>query len=165
MLKQLAHPFSLLLVGKSGVGKTYLTARLLHHVHSIISPLPKCIIYCYGIWQLAYDEIKARDSSVQFIKGIPDNLEEENFLNSYQPNLLILDDVIKEANSNNQIGSLFLIGSHHRNLSVILISQNLFHQEKQSRTQNVKFDSLLQSTSWCKHVERTRSTFQFTCRR
>ena len=78
-------------------------------------------------------KFKARDPSIRFIKGIPDNLEEENFINPNQPNLLILDDVIQEANSNDQIGSLFLRGSHHRNLSVILISQNLFHQGKQSR--------------------------------
>ena len=56
MLKELAQPFSLLLVGKSGVGKTYLTTRLLHHVHSNKSPSPKYIIYCYAIWQPAYVE-------------------------------------------------------------------------------------------------------------
>ena len=37
--------------------------------------------------------------------------------------------MIQEANSNDQIGSLFLRGYHHR----ILISQNSFHQGRQSR--------------------------------
>ena len=47
--------------------------------------------------------------------------------------------MIQEANSNDQIGSLFLRGYHHRNLSVILISQNLFHQGRQSR--NISFNA------------------------
>jgi hypothetical protein len=43
------------------------------------------------------------------------------------PSLIILDDLLIEAYSR-EVCDLFMNGSHHRNLSVILITQNLFHQ-------------------------------------
>ena len=57
-IKKLIHPFSLLVVGKSGVGKTELVKRLLCHIDQVVSPPPQRIIYCYSIWQSAYDEMK-----------------------------------------------------------------------------------------------------------
>jgi len=43
--------------------------------------------------------------------------------------LIILDDFLNTAYSKDVCG-LFTKGSHHRNISVILITQNLFHQGK-----------------------------------
>ena len=45
-----------------------------------------------------------------------------------------LDDLMQECGKDPQITKLFTQGSHHRNLSVIYIVQNLFHQSKESRT-------------------------------
>ena len=48
-------------------------------------------------------------------------------------NLIVIDDQMIEAGKDNRIVNLFTKGSHHRNLSVIYIVQNLFqHQLKQS---------------------------------
>jgi len=44
-----------------------------------------------------------------------------------EPSLVILDDLLTDVYSK-QVCALFTRGSHHRNLSVILITQNLFHQ-------------------------------------
>lgn len=44
-----------------------------------------------------------------------------------RPKLLIIDDLMREA-SNNVVLDLFTKGSHHKNLSIIFISQNLFHK-------------------------------------
>ena len=35
------------------------------------------------------------------------------------------------------IGKLFTKGSHHKNISVMLLTQNIFHQSKNSRTINL----------------------------
>ena len=43
------------------------------------------------------------------------------------PCLEILDDLLYDVYSK-LVRELFTRGSHHRNISVILISQNLFHQ-------------------------------------
>lgn len=46
--------------------------------------------------------------------------------------LIILDDMMLEA-YNKAVCGLFVKKSHHHNISVILISQNVFHQSKLSR--------------------------------
>ena len=45
-----------------------------------------------------------------------------------------MDDQMIEAGKDNRIVNLFTKGSHHRNLSVIYIVQNLFHQGKGNRS-------------------------------
>ena len=47
-------------------------------------------------------------------------------------NLLIIDDLMHEMNE--VVAKLFTKGSHHRNTSVLLLTQNIFHQNKHSRT-------------------------------
>ena len=49
-------------------------------------------------------------------------------------NLIVLDDQMIDASKDKRIENLFTRGSHHRNLSVIYIVQNLFYQEKDSRS-------------------------------
>jgi hypothetical protein len=49
-----------------------------------------------------------------------------------KPCLIILDDLINDAYSK-CVCDLFTKGSHHRNISVILITQNLFYQSKYCR--------------------------------
>ena len=49
--------------------------------------------------------------------------------------LLVIDDLMSETNS--EINELFTKGSHHQNISVIFITQNLFYTEKDTRTMNL----------------------------
>ena len=66
--------------------------------------------------------------NIRFLEGIP-----ENFGNAQgQPSLLILDDLLNEAYSE-AVCYLFTKGSHHRNVSVILVTQNLFHHGRKCR--------------------------------
>ena len=46
----------------------------------------------------------------------------------------MFDDQMIYASKDKRIVNLFTLGSHHRNLSVIYIVQNLFHQGKGSRS-------------------------------
>ena len=61
--------------------------------------------------------------------------------------LIILDDLLNEAYSK-QACHLFTKGRHHRNISVIMITQNLFHQAKHCRDipLNAKYSVLLKNT-------------------
>ena len=54
-------------------------------------------------------------------------------------NLLILDDQMDEAVDSKTLSKLFTKGSHHRNLTVIYLVQNVFNQSKSQRT--VSFNS------------------------
>jgi hypothetical protein len=60
-------------------------------------------------------------------RGIPDFDKASN-----SSKLVVLDDLPKEDYSGD-VCDLFTKGSHHRNISVILITQNLFHQARFSR--------------------------------
>lgn len=65
--------------------------------------------------------------NVDIMQDIPDTFERI-------PNgtLIVLDDLMTSAYTKT-VCELFTKGSHHRNLSVILITQNLFHQGKYCR--------------------------------
>jgi hypothetical protein len=63
-------------------------------------------------------------------EGLCDMLD----FNAKETNLLVLDDLMLEVGNNSTIQELFTRGSHHRNLSVILVVHNLFHQGKWMRT-------------------------------
>ena len=50
-----------------------------------------------------------------------------------EPCLFILDDLLKVVYSSRQVYDLFTECRHHRNISVILITQNIFHQARLCR--------------------------------
>ena len=52
----------------------------------------------------------------------------ENYGNALgEPSLIILDDLLNEVDSKD-VCDLFTKGGHHRNISVLLLTENLFHQ-------------------------------------
>ena len=64
---------------------------------------------------------------VTFVKGVPDFENPENV-----PTLIVLDDLMDSAYST-KVSQLFTKGSHHRNMSLVLITRNLFRQGPSSR--------------------------------
>ena len=52
----------------------------------------------------------------------------ENYCNALgEPSLIILDDQLNQVYTKD-VCDLFTKGSHHRNISVLLLTQNLLHQ-------------------------------------
>ena len=72
--------------------------------------------------------------TMEFVKGIPESLENDSYLDVNIRNLIIIDNQMIEAGKDNRIVNLLTKGLHHRNLSVIYIVQNLFHQGKGNRS-------------------------------
>jgi len=72
--------------------------------------------------------------------------------------LIILDDLLNEVYSKD-VCDLFTKGSHHRNISLILITQNLFHQGRFCRdiSLNAKYSVSLKNV-------RDKSRFQYLAR-
>jgi len=69
-----------------------------------------------------------RYPDVIFHEGLPDFSK----FDGRRPILLILDDLMAETNLD--VANLFTKGSHHRNISVLYLTQNLFHSNKHMRT-------------------------------
>jgi len=62
-------------------------------------------------------------ANVRYNEGVPEGFGSANG----EPCLVIFDDLLTDVYSK-QVCELYTRGSHHRNISVILITQNLFHQ-------------------------------------
>ena len=116
------HPFSMIVSGPSASGKSVWTRNLL--ISSLIQPSPERIIWCFGQWQSLYDDIRKKIPWIEFVKGIPDYLNSENYIDTNKRNLLVFDDLMTEAKCDQRIADLFTRGSHHRNLSVVYLTQN-----------------------------------------
>ena len=127
---QLTHPFGLLVSGGTKTGKTTFVKKLLSNAQVMIDPPPENIKYSYSEYQDTFAEIKSLVPNIEFIEGVPDVVFDT--INPKTRNLYIFDDMMGERDS--VIAKLFTKKSHHGNLSVIYIVQNLFHQSKDHRT-------------------------------
>lgn len=90
----------------------------------MIDTPPERMIWCYGVYQKFFDDVK----NVEFCEGLPDI---ESF-DGKQKTLLIIDDLMHETDE--RVSKIFTRISHHRNLSVLYLTQNLFYGSKQNRT-------------------------------
>ena len=139
----LRHPLTMIVAASTGGGKTWLVKNLLENRQQWISPAPQRIIWIYGQWQPLYVEMQRIIPGIEFVKGIPANIGDEQFLNPAIRNLIVIDDLMSEASNNKRICDLFTKGSHHRNLSVICLVQNLYYQGKESRTMSLNSQYLV----------------------
>ena len=83
----------------------------------MMTPIPGRILWCYGEYQTLYGTV----DGVDFQQGLPDL----DTLDPRKKHLIILDDLMDETDQ--RVASLFTKKSHHRNISVMYIVQNLFH--------------------------------------
>ena len=113
----------MIIAGPSMSGKSTFLKNLLKQKNTMFNVAFKKIIWCYS-----ESNAKPDIAGVTFHKGMLTNYSNE----SNQKILIILDDLMTDA-YNSSISELFTKGSHHRNTSVILVTQNLFHQTSQSR--------------------------------
>ncbi len=126
----LRHPFTMLIAVPTGSGKTEFVRKLIVKRELICDPIPERIIYFYSEYQEIFDSLQ----QVEFIKGLPDEIKLDK-----RPTWIIIDDLMYEASNSKYISEMFTKGSHHRNVSVILICQNLFMRGHESR--NISLNS------------------------
>ena len=131
---QLVHPLTCMVAGMTSSGKSVWVQSLLQQAQTVIDQAPERIIWYYSQWQNAYTQLLMMIPTIEFVKGIPESLENDSYLDVNKRNLIVIDDQMIEAGKDNRIVNRFTKGSHHRNLSVIYIVQNLFHQGKGNRS-------------------------------
>jgi len=86
------------------------------------------VTWCHGVYQKAYDEMLTSFPNSTFVEGVPSDLE--SMIDPSIRNLVVIDDLMQELGNDQRITNLFTKGSHHRNLSVIFLLQNIFHRGK-----------------------------------
>ena len=124
-------PSSILIVGPSGYGKNCFTqSLLLDHLEELFVNPPPAIHYCYGAWQDGFQDMK--EAGVQFHKGMP----ESDHLKSWFPmgGLLVLDDLMAEGGEDKELLDLFTKHSHHQNITVLYLCQDMFPPGKYAKS-------------------------------
>ena len=61
---------------------------------------------------------------IEFVQEMPLSLN--HYIDDQVPTLIVLDDRMFRVTSSKAVAELFTDGSSHRNLSVVVITQNLF---------------------------------------
>ena len=118
------HPFTCIVAGPTGCGKTTFVARLLRNAPSMINPAPEHVAWYYGEWQSAYENLDI--PNVRLEQGLP------TVFDTGKRNIVVLDDLMAETDG--RVMDLFTKKSHHSNTSVIYLVQNLFPKHNDSRT-------------------------------
>ena len=96
----------------TGSGKTVWVQSLLQQAQTVIDQAPERIIWCYSHWQNAYTQLLMMIPTIEFVKGIPESLENDSYLDVNKRNLIVIDDQMIEAGKDNRIVNLFTKGSH-----------------------------------------------------
>jgi hypothetical protein len=136
----LRHPFTAILSGPSSCGKTYLVKNILQNVKNLCDPVPERIIWLYKRWQPMYDEIKTTVwPNIELEQGIPLDLEKDSYLDPTVRNMIALDDLMTTASKDPRITDLFTEGSHYRNLSVVVLNQNLYFSKDPTTRRNYHY--------------------------
>ncbi len=116
-------PTSILVVGPSGCGKTCFTkSLLLDHSEELLSTPPETIHYCYGVWPDGFRDMQ--EAGVQFDEGVPSTSR----LRKWFPNggFLVLDELMTEGSEDKELLDLFTKHSHHQNITVLFLCQDMF---------------------------------------
>lgn len=123
MSVEFKHSATYLLSGPTGSGKTSFIKQFLQIRSRLIDTQIQEVVYCLPEEQIV-------DTSIPFTKlqrGVPDI----SMFKDLKPRIVILDDLLSSVDAS--VVELFIRGSHHFNLSVMFVVQNLFSKNKGCR--------------------------------
>lgn len=122
------HPCTISICGNSASGKTTLTLEILKNVTQLFIPKPKHLIVLYSQYQPLYEEFKSLNfESISLIQGL--NLDFE----SIQDCIVVIDDMMTDIMKSSKVQEVFTKISHHREVSIISLTQNLFPSGRYSK--------------------------------
>jgi hypothetical protein len=131
----------IVLSGATRSGKTYFAHKLLANLPTVFAaPHPINILFCYAVYQPLYDKIQADIKNITLHPGLPTEEEIDEWYSECETgthNLIVLDDLAHLIVNNQNLELLLTQGSHHKNISVIIITQNIFQSGKYARSQSL----------------------------
>ena len=80
------HPFTCIVAGPTGCGKTTFVARLLRNASAMIDPPPERVTWYYSEWQKAYENL-ADIPNMRLEEGLPTSFD------NGKRGLVVLDDL------------------------------------------------------------------------
>lgn len=150
-------PSTFSISGTTGSGKTTWLYQLLKHKDILFPNVStEKILYCYGTWQKLFEDMEKSIPNLIFHEGVPTPDIVDSLTENKKHNIIILDDLMMEVVKNADIELLFTRGSHHKNLTIIYLNQNMFCQGKNARsiTLNCHYIILFHNLRDCSQVVR-----------
>ncbi|CAH3173008.1 unnamed protein product, partial [Porites lobata] len=123
-----------IIAGPSGSGKTDLVEQWLRYLN-VFQVKPRKIVYAYDRWQPRFERMQQKDG-IQFYRGLPDPRHLTQWFGRTRGGVLVLDDLMEEGGQDKRVLDLFTKDSHHRNITVLYLTQDLFPPGKFSKTIN-----------------------------
>ena len=146
------HPFSMTLAGNRRTGKTHFTKTLLLRNRELItSPPLDSIIWFHGASQQnVHDELagalQTHGQRIEFVRDLPregdKTLQDLVAERPGQRKLLVFDDLMDKASNRADVAALFTHG-RHEDVSVVFLTQNLFHKSKYARDMSLNTDYMV----------------------
>ena len=124
----------MMVIDPTNCGKTYWINRLLEN--DMFTQPVSSILYCYGVYEEFYNKMCDNPSiraPIQFYKGIPSQEDIDNLYDG-QFHIIVLDDLMEKIVKSIEMQELFTKYCHHRNMTTIMVSQNVFQKGPNART-------------------------------
>lgn len=105
---QWKHPFTSMIAGPTGCGKSTFTTRFLKYLNEVTDTNFYEVVYCAP--ESSYPDLSECKTPIKFMDCIPD----VDMFADKKPRLIILDDMMREADE--RVVDLFTKHSHHLGL-------------------------------------------------
>lgn len=130
---RLLTPSTFILAGSSNCGKSTMALNIIRSAPVLFTD-PRCsenVIFFYNQWQNSY-EIAAQEKIIhKWINAVPTQESVEEHCSMYKDDggsIIVIDDFANDVGRD--VVTIFSMLSHHLNLVVLLITQNLFSKNK-----------------------------------
>ena len=130
------------IVGPSGSGKTFFVTNLLYNANVIFKNKIGKIYWLMGIEEGEHGKTQQslkRIKNISFMNGFEEGWEKR----PKSGDVIVIDDLFTESTKEQAFNNLFTKIARHRGVTVIFLTQNLFHQGGQHRTRNLNVNYLV----------------------
>lgn len=130
---KIKHPATMLVSGTTGSGKTTFVKRLVENADVMFTPTlnrPINCVWVYGASQ-NYRPSTNENVRIEYTDDLPDEYQSID--------ILVLDDLQNSLSGSKKLSDIYTKFSHHSNMTVIFIVQNIFNKGAQMR--NISLNS------------------------
>lgn len=127
-------PTTILICGSTQSGKTHFTKRLLENADKMFSTPAEKVVYAYSEHQPMFDEMMSSIPRLVLHQGLPLKEDIEQYTEAVNHTIVVLDDLMLQVAQSQDCVHLSTVTSHHRNVTTVMMSQNLYPPGKYART-------------------------------
>ena len=127
-------PFTCIIGGSPMSGKTTFVRKLLEQRHQLINNEFDYMVWFYGQETTFVGDLKNQRFGIptSVVHQLPNDFDE--YVQDGKRGLIIIDDLMQSVGESQSVTDLFCNKVQHKNVSVILLMQNLFYHGKERTT-------------------------------